>query len=171
MRTFLLLVLVACSAKKLEWKPQVLTKIDMTPFMFDIPKGWRDISESATPEVAAVHLTGGSHAIVREDAVNTDATISFLWANAPRSATCMQIVDAMAAQSSAIKIDTTSEVAVPFGKDDGCTYQFKTDDIIGTAWLRLQGMRFFMIQCLHPEKGDADADATCKHLIDVLQKQ
>jgi hypothetical protein len=173
MRTWLVaaMVLGACKAKPLQWTPQVLTKVDLAPFSFDIPPGWRDISESADPELAHITRSLGAeaHLIVRATDTNTDTNIAFMWADSGTSVTCDSLVDAMASMGG--DIDRASLVAEQFGTDTGCSFHFKDDKEVGMSWIRMRGARFFTLQCLHGKSGDADADATCTRLAAALKAQ
>ncbi len=163
----------ACKGKQLEWEPQAITKIEMPPLTFDIPPGWRDITESAQPELAGImHSLGpDAHMIVRERDTNTDTSIAFMWADTGPTVTCAQIVDAMVAQGTEIKIDKSSVVAETFGTDAGCSYHYSDASSVGMSWMRLHGGKFFTLQCMHESRGDADADATCTRLATALKAQ
>jgi hypothetical protein len=163
----------ACKGNKLEWKPQVLTKINAGSLSFDIPSGWRDISESAMPELANITRTLGSdaHMIVRASDTNTDTNIAFMWADTGPNVTCEQIVDAIVAQGTEIKIDKSTVVSETFGADSGCSYHFRDESSVGQSWMRMHGGKFFTLQCLHESRGDADADAVCTRLAAALKAQ
>jgi hypothetical protein len=168
-----LLSLGACKGSKLEWKPQVLTKVTAGSLTFEIPAGWRDISESSMPELAGITRTLGpnAHMIVRANDTNTDTNIAFMWADTGPNVTCEQIVDAIAAQGSEIKIDRSTVKAEAFGTDSGCSYHFRDASSVGTSWMRMHGAKFFTLQCLHESRGDADADRVCTQLAAALKAQ
>jgi len=169
----LVVVVAACKGNKLQWKPQVLTKITAGSLSFDIPSGWRDISESAMPELATITHTLGpaAHMIVRANDTNTDTNIAFMWADTGPNVTCEQIVDAIVAQGSEIKIDKSTVATETFGTDSGCSYHFRDESSVGMSWMRMHGGKFFTLQCLHESRGDADADAVCARLAAALKAQ
>lgn len=93
MRTWFLVGLLAAGCKdSLKWKPQQLKTVEVGPFTFDIPKGWRDTRESEDQKLARQHERLGpdtdAHILVRENASNTDANISFMWTDLVGSPTC-----------------------------------------------------------------------------------
>jgi hypothetical protein len=77
----------------------------------------------------------------------------------------------MEAQGVGQMIDHASLKEEKFGDDAGCSFRFKDDHSIGMTWTRTRGDDFLTVQCMHPDSGDADADATCLQLVAALKAQ
>src|SRR6185295_18544025 len=78
-----LLALCACK-DKLQWNDRVIAAITEGPFRFDVPAGWRDLSESQDPVLAHMsrRADATAHIFVRENDSNTDTNIAFMWTDA-----------------------------------------------------------------------------------------
>ena len=165
----------ACSKDKLEWKEHVLTRIEVGPFAFDIPRGWRDTSESADPQLARItrRLGPDAHMIVRENASDTDTNIAFMWTEASGGRfTCEQFVAAMGMMTSSDeKIDPDSVTSEELGDDLLCSFRMSIGKAVGQLWIRLRGTYYLTLQCTHLRSGDRDADADCTQLVHALRAQ
>lgn len=177
MRTWLVVGLLAATGCKdtLKWKPQQLKTVDVGPFKFDIPKGWRDTRESEDTMLARMHERLGAdtdaHILVRESASNTDANISFMWTELVGSPTCEQFVEAMSLAGGGLVVDKTTVLHKDYGADKGCGFWISDDKYEGKMHLRFQGEKFLTIQCMRPKAGDRDADAACEAFAVALNAQ
>lgn len=173
MRWFAIVALVAgCRGEKLKWNEQKLVAIDSGPFHFDIPTGWRDLSESQDLQLAHMaRRLGDAHLIVRQNDTNTDTNIAFMWSELVGKPTCEQFIAAMETQAGAPKFDRASLVSETFGDDPGCSYAFTDEGSEGRAVLRMHGRSFLTIQEMHTKRGDTDADATFGRFIAALKSQ
>lgn len=175
-RTCLLLAFVAATGCKetLKWKPQQLKTVEVGPFTFDIPKGWRDTRESEDPKLAHQHERLGAdtdaHILVRENASNTDANISFMWTDLVGAPTCEQFVEALSLAGGFV-IDKATLLHKDYGAEKGCGFAISDDTYGGKMHLRFRGGKFLTIQCMRPKAGDADADEACESFALALNKQ
>src|SRR5690606_21232030 len=156
MRTALLLGVLAiagCSGDKtLEWKPQRSTACTVGDFTFAVPAGWRDISESKDPRLARLPEQLGpdaanTHVLVREQAKNTDTSVSVMLADLVGSPSCEQWVTAMNMQGGP-KARMDSTTTETFGSDSGCSFQLLDGATEGRMVLRFRPPTFVVIQCL-----------------------
>src|SRR5262245_43654796 len=118
-----LVVAPACK-EKLGWNEHKLHSFEIGGIKFEIPKGWRDLSESADPRLARMTRRLGSdteaHIIVREDASNTDVNISFMVAELVGEPTCDQFAAAM--DGGGLHADRSTALTQQYGSDRGCSF-------------------------------------------------
>ncbi len=173
MRAWLLVLLATagCKDDKLKWKAQVLTSIQVGTLKFEIPKGWRDLSESADPQLANITRRLGAdteaHILVREDAKDTESNISFMLADLAGAPSCDQWAAAMDLQGGP-KIDHSTLRERTYGAESGCSFHLTDGGTAGRMFLRFQPPKFVTLQCLRPGSGDANLDATCDRMAEAL---
>jgi hypothetical protein len=164
-----ILVLLALGCKKeLEWFPQQITKITEGPYTFDVPAGWRDLTECRDPDLSrmARRADDSAHILVREHATNTDSNIALMWTEIVAPITCQQFFAQLARAEG---IDAKSFSAKPVGSDELCAFRMKDDELEGAGHVRMHGKAYVTIQCLRPHGGDADLDATCSRFAATLE--
>jgi len=173
MRILLICAVVLGCSDKLQWKEHKLHTVEIGGLRFEIPKGWRDLSESTDPKLARVTRRLGSdadaHMIVRESDPNTNTNISFMLAELVGAPTCDQWAAAMAMRGG--KIERQTVLSKPYGTDRGCSFWIKEGKSDGKIFIRFRGDKFVTLQCLWPAQGDTNAMKTCDDLETVLAAQ
>jgi hypothetical protein len=166
---------VGCKSKSLEWKAHTIKTVSIGGLTFDIPKGWRHLSESANPKLAGMTTRLGAateaHIIVRESASNTDSTIAFMLADLVGSPTCEQWVAAMELQKGGPRVDHDSILPQDWGGQRGCSFRVTEGELAGKIHIRFRGAKFVTLQCMRPKSGDDDADGVCGDLVAAMHAQ
>ena len=160
MRTWPIFLIALGCRHELEWFPQQITKVTEGPYTFDVPAGWRDLTECRDPDLSrmARRADDSAHILVREHDKNTDSNIAVMWTEIPRPITCQQFFVPLA---QADGIDVKSFTAKPVGSDELCAFRMKDGDLAGEGHVRMHGKAYVTLQCLRPQSGDADLDAMC----------